>query len=192
MKISQKGFAALLVVVLQAALLPIALQVGGSGIGIIQFLLYTSIIAAVTCITASYFDDRLNGFFSLFRSRKTFAIVLAAALLGYPITLLLFNIGVIGTNSSIGGIVWRSWVLMLAMMTPFVLKQRVSFKGIAALLIGFIGVSIAASNGGILSISAGELPYVLALLVSGFAIAASIVAVKGRNISTTGFVAFAT
>ncbi|MBU6392583.1 MAG: EamA family transporter [Candidatus Micrarchaeota archaeon] len=191
MRTSQKGIAALAIIILQAAFLPIALQIGGQSIGIIQFIFYTSIIAAVVCLIASYLDDKWKGLSDLFRTKKTFVVATIAALLGYPITLLLFNIGVIGTNASVGVVVWRSWVLILAIMTPLALRQKVSVKSSAALAIAFVGIYIIASNGSWLNLSASELPYIIALIASGVAIAASVVVVKGHSISPTGFVAFA-
>src|SRR5574340_3561 len=142
MRTSQKGIAALAIIILQAAFLPIALQIGGQSIGIIQFIFYTSIIAAVVCLIASYLDDKWKGLSDLFRTKKTFVVATIAALLGYPITLLLFNIGVIGTNASVGVVVWRSWVLILAIMTPLALRQKVSVKSSAALAIAFVGIYI--------------------------------------------------
>jgi len=191
MKTSQKGIVALIIIILQAAFLPIALQIGGQAIGVIQFIFYTSLIAAAVCLIASYFDDKWKGLSDLFRTKKTFVVATIAALLGYPITLLLFNIGVIGTNASIGVVVWRSWVLILAIMTPLALRQKVSIRSVGALAIAFIGIYIIASNGSGLSISASELPYIIALIASGAAIAGSVIVVKGHSISPTGFVAFA-
>ncbi|MDE1869870.1 MAG: EamA family transporter [Candidatus Micrarchaeota archaeon] len=191
MKTSQKGVVALIIIILQAAFLPIALQIGGETIGIIQFIFYTSVIAAVVCLAASYFDDKWKGLYDLFSTKKTLVIATIAALLGYPITLLLFNIGIIGTNASVGVVVWRSWVLILAVMTPITLRQKVSVRSVAALVIALVGIYIIASSGSILNIGSAELPYIVALIASGAAIAGSVVIIKGYSISPTGFVAFA-
>lgn len=191
MKISQWGLFALAIVIIESAFVPVAIETGGLQIGVVPLLFYTMLIGSVVGAFASYMDDKFRGFLSLF-SRKMFLPMLTAGLLGYAVTLLLQNIGTIGTNPSISAIVWRSWIIMLAVLTPITLRQRVTKREFLGIGIGFISLYIVMTGGQLIGISAQEIPFIMILLLSGLAVTMSTLMLKMYNASTTGFNLLAT
>jgi drug/metabolite transporter (DMT)-like permease len=191
MKMLHRGLLSLAFVILESALVPIALNVGGIAIGVVPLLFFTSLVSTITLAFISYFEDRGEGFFRILRSKKTLIPLLVAGFLGFGITQLLQNIGTVGTNPSISAVVWRSWVIMVAVLTPPMLKQKVTRRQYASVLLGFASVYLIASKGLVLSLNMQQLPFIAALLASGFALSLSTLMAKKYNATTTGFVLLA-
>lgn len=188
MKIARRGMIALIIALLELSLLPVLLDIAGVGIGSVQLLFYAFLVASFVSVPIAFFYDRA-GLFSLFKSRKSIAVIAVAGLFNNAISQLLLAIGTIGTNPSIGGIVFRSWILIFALMMPFALKLRVSKKQMAAILVGFIGVYLVVSNGTLLSINSQQLPYMAILLGCAFFSAAAMLMMRLHNVSTTAAIA---
>ncbi|MCL5239113.1 MAG: DMT family transporter [Candidatus Marsarchaeota archaeon] len=186
MDTKRKGFLVLAVLVLESVFVPIALDVGGLQIGVAPLLLYSLLIASGIGALASYLDDRGRGFVELF-SRKMFLPMLAAGLLGYAATMLLQGLGTVGTNPSVSAVVWRSWVIMLAILTPVMLRQKVTRKEYLGIGLGMLSVYIVMTGGTLVGINAQEAPFIAMLLLSGFAMTVSTLLMKRYSASTTGF-----
>ena len=186
METKRKGFLVLAVLVLESVFVPIALDVGGLQIGVAPLLFYSLVIATGIGALASYFDDHGKGFFELF-SRKMFLPMLAAGLLGYAATMLLQGLGTVGTNPSVSAVVWRSWVIMLAILTPVMLKQQVTRKEYLGIGLGMLSVYLVMTGGTLVNINTQELPFIAMLLLSGFAMTISTLLMKRYSASTTGF-----
>lgn len=186
MEAKNKGFLVLAVLIVESVFVPIALDVGGLQIGVVPLLLYSLLIASAIGVLASYLDDRCKGFTELF-SKKMFLPMFAAGLLGYAVTMLLQGFGTVGTNPSVSAVVWRSWVIMLAILTPFVLKQKVTAKEYLGIGLGMLSVYVVMTGGTLVSIDFQEAPFVAMLLLSGLAMTVSTLLMKRYSASTTGF-----
>ena len=191
MRLFQKGLISLAIVILESALVPICLEVGGVAIGVVPLLFYTSLISTITLIFFSYLDDRGRGFVALLRSKEMLIPMLVAGLSGGAIAQLLQNWGTIGTNPSVSAVVWRSWVIMIAVLSPIALRQRVTKRQYLSVALGFLSVLLIASNGQLLGMSASQLPFIAMLLGSGLMVAVSTLMLKRYNPSTSGFVLLA-
>ena len=115
-----KGFVALAVVVIYSSLVTIALQVGGSNLGVVPLLFYSSIAGTVTMIVISYFQDRGKGFLSLLRDKKSLVILAITGVFAFAISTLLFAWGTLGTTPSISAIVYRTYPLIIALLSALV------------------------------------------------------------------------
>ena len=189
MKIAHRGLIALLIATLELAFLPILLDVGGSSLGAVQLLVYTFMVGSVASVLVSYRADRLKGLAKIIRSRKSLAIISVAGVLNYGIAQVLLTLGTLGTNPSIGSVVFRSWVLMLAIMIPFTLRNKINRYQIIAAVLGFAAVFILATGGTGLKLNAIQLPFILILLGSAFAAASSNLIIKIYNVTTVDSVA---
>ena len=139
----------------------------------------------------SFIDDRFNGIKSILRSKETFKVMLVSGFLGISASTLLLTIGTMGTNPEVSGVVFRSYVMIAAVLTPFFLKQKVSKSQLLAILVGFAGVYVLATGGTLISINAEQMPYLFMTLVAALALAVSILLVKKHNASTSGFMLLA-
>ena len=191
MRTARKGMLALVFVIFESAFLTIALDVGGIGIGVVPLLFYTSIIGALCVLPISYFKDKFKGLSAILKSRKMLALLACAGLLDYAVSRLFLTLGTIGTSPSIGGIIFRTYPLLIAVMTPLVFRQKVSGRQLLALLLGFASVYLMLSNGSILTVDVPELPYVAMLLAAAMAMTLSMLIVKRYNASTSGFMVIA-
>lgn len=187
MKLREKSWIALTIALLQLSLLPIIFKYFGSVSADLQLLFYSYIIAAVVSLAVCYIFDK-KGMKSLFTSRKMLVVMAVAGLCNGAISQYLVAFGTVGTDPSIAAIVYRGWILIAALLTPIVLRNRVSIYQLCAIFAGFIGLYIVMSQG-TLSLQHIASPAMLALLGSAFVFATAVLLVKRFNASTMASVA---
>ncbi len=189
MKASYKAFAALSIVVLEISFWSIMLQIGGSRIGILPELFYGFLIGSVASVAISLAINRGRGIAVIARQPRMLGIIIAAGLFNDLLTQLFLGIGTLGTNASIGSILYRTWPIFVALLAPLVLRQKVRSMQYVAILIGFVGVYVIASSGTLASFGAAQAPYLGALLVAALCSAFSILAMNKYNVDTAGAIA---
>lgn len=189
MKIAYNGIIALAIALLELALLPIMLSIGGKSIGIIPQLFYVFLIGSVTSVTVSYAADRMSGLKRIVHSGRLLIIIIVIGLLNDVISQLLLGIGTIGTNPVVAATIFRSWVIMAALLVPITLRQRVTKMQLFATFVGFSGVYILASGGTLVGISLTTLPFILILLGSALCTVYPNLAMKQYNVDTFGAIA---
>ncbi len=187
MKILYKGLLALVFVIAESALVTIALQIGGSAIGAVPMLLYSSLLGTLVILVVIYLQDRGKELSVLVKDRKGVAILFVAGLFGFGVGTLALTWGTIGTTPSVSAIVYRTYPIMIAIFTPLALKQRVSRRQLFALILGIVGVAIVLSDGGLATVNMAELPYVALVMFSALATAASTLAIRAYNTSTSAY-----
>ncbi len=189
MKPAQKGAIAFAIAFAELSLLPILLGNTFSSVSPITRLFYVFMISSVVSVFISYTYDR-KGLRSLLSSGKGLSMIAVAGLCNNALSQLLLAIGTVGTNPSISGILFRGWVLISALLMPLVLRTKVSRSQIAAILLGFLGMYLIATNGSLLpSLSAAQTPYIMLLLGSAFIISLPPLIMKFYNASTAASVA---
>ena len=191
MKIMYKGLIALAVVVVYSSLVTIALQVGGTEIGVLPFLLYSSLAGTVTMLVISYFQDRGKGLLSLLKDKKSLVILSITGIFAFAISTLLFTLGTLGTTPGTSAIVYRTYPLIIALLTPITLRQKVSNRQLLSLIIGLAGVGVIIANGSLTTLNFSELPYIGLVLLAAIVVALTTLVIKRYNASTTGFVLLA-
>ncbi len=182
MKKMSKGISSLLFVTSYSAIVPIALLVGGVGIGVVPFLMYASIMGTAIILVFMYRNDRLNGLVNAAKDWRNIALLSIVGVLAGAVSMSLLTIGTIRSTPSTAGIIYRTYPLMIAMITPLALRQRVSARQMLALVLGFVGVYIILSGGTLVKIQ--DSTAVILLLGSAFLTAATTIFVKGRNIDS--------
>jgi drug/metabolite transporter (DMT)-like permease len=189
MKAFYKGAIALTIGIIEVAFWSIVLQVGGSKIGILPELFYGFLVGSIASIAISLVVNRGRGLVAIARQPKMFGLILVAGLLNDVLTQLFLGFGTLGTNPSIGSIVFRTWPIFIALLTPLVLRQKVKKAQYFATLTGFLGVYIIVSGGTLFSINASQAPYIGMLLLAALCSSLSILAMNKYNVDTTGAIA---
>ena len=189
MKMAYRGYAALAIVVLEVSLWSIFLQIGGSSIGILQELFYGFLVGSIVSVAISLARDGGKGIGSITSRPGIFGIMILAGLFNDVLTQLFLGFGTLGTNPSIGAIVFRSWVIMVAILTPIVLKKKVSAKQMLATLIGFAGIYIVLSGGSPLTFNSSQSFYMGLLLAAAVCSTFSVLIMNMYNVDTAGAVA---
>ncbi len=177
----KKAFVLLSVVILEIAFLPLAAMVGGTDMGTVGFLFYSFLVATLVSGAMLIYKGRTGKLKDLMISKKGFAILVLAGLLNYAISSLLLTFGTVNTTASLGGVIYRSWVLFMIPFIPFVLRTKVNKYQIAALSLGFISVYVALTQGSLLSINSAYAPFIMVLLGSAIVTGLSNVLIKSQN-----------
>ncbi len=189
MKTSYKGAIALTLGIVEVSFWSIVLQIGGSRIGILPELFYGFLIGTIASVAISLALNRGRGLMAVTRQPRLLGIIIVAGLLNDLLTQLFLGIGTLGTNPSIGSILYRTWPIFVALLTPLVLRQKVKGAQYAATVIGFVGVYLIVSSGTLFSISAAQAPYVGALMLAALCSSFSILAMNKYNVDTAGAIA---
>ena len=189
MTVSNKGLIALAIVVIEISLWPVFLQVGGSKIGIFPELFYGFLAGSIISLFICVIRDGGKGLLSIIKKPEIFAIMLIAGLFNDAFTQIFLGVGTLGTNPSISSIIFRSWVIIVAFMTPFVLKQKVNAKQIAATLIGFLGIYVILSGGTLFTFNQGQVQFIGILFLATICSSISILIMNRYNVDTAGAIA---
>lgn len=190
MNVKHKAILALLFVLPEIALWSVILQIGGKSIGLVPLLFYGFLLGSITSLIMSFLHDRGNGIRAMFANPGLLAMILIAGLLNDVLTQLFLGTGTLGTNASVGGIVFRSWILIVALLTPFIVKQKVGRIQMLATLIGFSGIYLLLSGGSLLSLNSSQAFYVGMLLLAALCTALSILIMSRYSVDTTSAVVF--
>ncbi len=166
MNIRQKAALALAFVVLELSFWSIFLKIGGSSIGIIPQLFYGFLVGFIVSLAVSLAVDRGKGLISIAKNQNMLLLIIFMGLLNNAFTQLFLGIGTLGTNPSIGGVVYRSYIILVALLTPIILRQRVKKMQLLASLIGFFGIYIILSGGTLFTFNLSTLPFIGLLLVA--------------------------
>ena len=188
MRIRYSALVALAIALAELALLPVLLDIGGKQIGTITQLFYAFMIGSAVSLSASYVKDRMQGIRNIIRSNHLLVVIIIAGLLNDVVSQLLLGIGSVGTNPVIAATVFRSWVIIAALLVPITLRQRVKKIQLLALAIGFIGIYILASGGTLLDINLATLPFIIILLGSALSSVYPNLAMKRYNVDVVGAV----
>ena len=192
MKEMRKGGLVLLFVMLQSAIVTIFLDIGGSSIGAVTFLFYANLVGALTMLLIMYSQDRCREFLLIFKKRENLLLLMAMAFIIAVVAELLLVVGTIQTTPSISGILYRLFPIFIALLTPVVMRQKISVRQYASLVLGFAGVYVILSNGSLLALDISELPAILMLVGSAIATAIPTLMVRKLNVSSSVFMALST
>ena len=166
MDVRKKAALALAFVVLELSFWSIFLKIGGSSIGLIPQLFYGFLVGSIVSIGVSLAVDRGKGLLLIAKDRNMLLLVVVMGLLNNALTQLFLGAGTLGTNPSIAAVVYRSYVIMIALLTPFVVRHKVRRMQLLAAVVGFLGVYVILSGGTLFAFSASAEPFIVLLLVS--------------------------
>ncbi|MDE1854873.1 MAG: EamA family transporter [Candidatus Micrarchaeota archaeon] len=167
MNVSRKAMFALAFVVLELSFWSIFLQIAGSKMGVIPELFYGFLVALVVSIAISLVADRGASVVSIAKNHRLLLMIIAIGLVNNALTQLFLAAGTLGTNPSISAIVYRGYVIIVALLLPFMLKQKVKSMQLLASVIGFVGVYVVISGGTLVNISMATAPAMALLIFAG-------------------------
>ncbi len=171
------SYAFLIISLFSGASLPVLLGLAGS-LGLYEFLLFVSIFALISSIIFVIARGKADKLLRLFSDWRMLAIALVAGLFSVmPIEL---GIGFAEhyITASLATAIFRTSPLLMLLLLPVILRERLSKYQIAALAIGFLGVYIGVSGGGLITINAAEAWVVLFMAAMALIYALSNVLVK--------------
>ncbi len=168
MNVRYKAAFALAFVVFELSFWSIFLKIGGSSIGLIPQLFYGFVVGLVVSFSISMFRDKGKSLFSMMRNSRVLLLIAFMGLLNNAFTQLFLGIGTLGTNPSIGAVVYRSWPMIIVLLTPLIVGQKVRKMQTFATLLGFLGIYLVLSGGTFFSFSLATALFIGALLIAAF------------------------
>ncbi len=173
-----KALAMLGIAIIELAFMPIAFDIGGSSLDTVSYLFLTFLTGSAVSFMLVLFMHRLGKLKEILKERRLLAKIAAIGLLNYVFAFILLTYGTVNTSASFGGVMYRMWVLLSILFIPLVLKVKVNIYQIASLLVAFAALYIAMTNGTLLSINSGELPFIIILIFAAASAALSNVMMK--------------
>ncbi|MEM3476989.1 MAG: DMT family transporter [Candidatus Micrarchaeaceae archaeon] len=176
-----KAFAMLSLAILELAFLPIALDIGGSSLDFASYLFYTFAVGTAVSLLMLVATRKASRLKQTFANKSLVARIGIIGILNYAVAAIFLTIGTMHTSASFGGAIYRMWVLLSILFIPFILRIKVNAYQIVSLLIAFVALYIAMTNGTFVSVNASELPFIALLVFSAIAAALSNVLMKATT-----------
>ena len=169
-KIGVYGYVLLAFSVLVGALVPIAFSMG-SAIPFTTLLFYVSITGVVTSFTMMILRGTSNQLKDLVKDRTFLFSIGLLALLVNVVEPLGLSYATHFITADLTSVLYRTWTILIILVAPFVLREKMTKWDIAAVSVGFLALAATVIGGTAISIPASELPYVGAVLIVAIGIA---------------------
>ncbi|MEM0149221.1 MAG: EamA family transporter [Candidatus Micrarchaeaceae archaeon] len=167
MNIRSKGYAMLGMALLLSAAMPIAFKLG-SNISPIKLMFFASMLGTFTSLAVMLSKRTARNSIEYFTKRKPFLVMATFGILDYTLLTLILAYATHFVSAALAAVVYRSWALILVLLAPIVVRERVTKYEVAAVLIGFSGFAIVTLQGTPLSMPLDALPFVGLILLGAF------------------------
>ena len=166
MEIRAKGYVYLIVSLLTGAMLPVVLDLA-TGMNTAEFLMLAymvSIPASYGLVVAARKRGRLAAYL---KDRRALALIVAIGALSYIPSEYILSYAEHYVTASLATAVYRSWPLLMLLLIPHFLKERLSKFQIVSLGLAFAGIFFAFTGGAVSLQAGGQYVPIVMLLVFG-------------------------
>ncbi|MEM0149825.1 MAG: EamA family transporter [Candidatus Micrarchaeaceae archaeon] len=167
MKIKLVGYLLLAIALMLSAAMPIAFKVG-SNINPLKLMLFASFIGTVASLAITVAKGTTRQALGYFTQKRPFLVMAAFGVFDYTILTLIFSFSTHFVSASLVAVVYRTWALMLVLLAPFIVRERISKYDIIAVLLGFSSFAVVMLQGTPLSMPLAVLPFVGIVLIGAF------------------------
>ena len=163
MDIGKKANTYLLLALLLGAAMPVMLDLAASA-NIYEFLFFAYVLSTAGSLIFAVKSGKMGRLSSYLKNRRSFSLLVVIGLLNYAFLEFGLLVAERSVGASLATVVYRSYPVLMLLFLPLILRESVTKRQIAALVLAFLGIYIALTGGAALSISTAEvLP--IALLV---------------------------
>lgn len=166
-KIKVYGYALLVVGIFLASTFPIAYKLG-SGISVITLLFYVSIVGTLTSFLMMLAKKGTHQLKGMFKNRNLLFALFTTGVLVFTLEPLLLAYATHYVSADLTAVVFRTWPIMLVLLAPFVIREKITKWEVAGVIIGFMGLGVTLVGGTAISLPVYELPFVGIILVAAF------------------------
>jgi len=167
MRIKAFGYIMLMLAILLAASMPIAFKLG-SNISPIKLVLFTSLVGTVASFIATLFKGTTRQSLGYFTKKTSFLAIVSFGIFEYVALTFILSISTHFASAALVAVVYRTWALMLVLLAPIIIRERVSRYDIIAVLIGFSSFAVVMLQGTPISMPLYLLPIVGLVLLGAF------------------------
>lgn len=167
MNVKSYGYLLLFGALMFTAITPIA-YVLGNGINPVALMLLVSVAGTAISFAIAYAKGTLRHVKAYFTTRNGVYAILSFGILAYALLSLIFSYVTHYVSADLLAVVYRSWPLMLILMAPLLMRERMTKYDALGVAIGFSALAVTLVGGTAISIPAKFLPFVLLLLLGAF------------------------
>ncbi len=167
MRIKTFGYLMLFLALLINASITVAFKFA-SNISYMQLLFFVSLIGTVTSAMFMFAKGKQGNVREYVTHKGQFAAMAAFGVLVYTFLELIFGYTTHYVGASFAAVIYRTWPLMLLVMAPFILREKISKWDALGVTIGFTGLIAVLVAGGSVGLPVMALPFVGLLLLSAF------------------------
>ena len=178
------GYALLVVALLIAASMPIAFRLG-SAIPTITLLLYMSIVGTITSFLMMATRRSTPQIRKIISDKRQLYVLVAIGVLAFALEPLALAYATHNVSADLTSVVFRTWPIMLVLLAPFIIREKVSKWDVIGVSIGFLGLAATLIGNTAISIPYYELPFVGVVLFAAFIDALSTAISKRYNYELT-------
>ena len=166
------GYALLAGSLVLASSMPIAFKVG-SNIPVITLLFYISLIGTVVSFIAMIARGKHRELKGYINNRRQFSYLTLIGLLSFVALPLIMAYATHHVSADLAAVVFRTWPIMLVLMAPLVVREKITRWDVGGVAVGFAGLFATFVGGTAISIPLFALPFVGLLLLGAFSDALS-------------------
>lgn len=178
MDLKSKSHLYLVITLLSGSLLPVLLALA-KGVDLYELMLFIFTLSVPTSLLLVKARGEQKDLLDTFRDRKKVALmVLTSLVVFFPIE---FGIAIAEhyISASLTTAIFRTSPLLMLLLLPYMLRERLTRYQIAALVLGFVGLYIGVSNGNLTGILQNSNISIIAFMIlMAFGYALSIVMIK--------------
>lgn len=178
MEIRTRGYVYISLSLILGALFPVVLAFA-KGVNIFEFFMLSYLLAIPFALMLVIVSKRQDTFLAYMRDFKKLGIITLIGLLTYSSVGLGLLYAERFVSASLATVVFRTSPLLMLLLLPTVLNERLSKSQFAALGLAFAGIYIALSGGQLgFALNSADLPIVLLLVIAAFAYALGAVLIR--------------
>lgn len=168
MRIDTKGYFYLAISLLTGALLPVILDTA-TNMNIFEFLMLAYMVSVPVSYMLIRVTHRHEKLVAYLKNRRAVATIVLIGLLSYIPSEFILSYSEHFITASLATVVYRSWPLLMLLLLPYFLKERLSKYQIFSLLLAFAGIYVAITGGAFTYLLGGaDVPVILLLALGAF------------------------
>lgn len=165
MKIKYYGYLMLTIFLFSAAGIPVA-YVLGKGLSTLQLVFFVEVSGTLLSGLFVILKRTHSKVKEYFLHKGQFAAVASVGILAFGLESLLLSYSAHFITASLIAVIYRAWPLILVLMAPFILHERITKLEAAGVVVGFSAMAITMLKGTAISIPATALPFVGVVLIA--------------------------
>ncbi len=166
-RISLYGYALLAFSLLVGSLMPIAYSLG-SAIPFTTLIFYVSVVGTITSFVMMMVKGTASHLKNFLKDRTFVLAIVAVGLFQYTIESFGLGYATHYVTADLTAVIFRTWTIMLVVIAPFIIKEKVTKWDMLGVLVGFSVLAVTLIGGTAVSLPVTELPFVAVLLVVAF------------------------
>ena len=179
-RIKVYGYITLFTAIFIAASMPIAFVLGNS-IPVLTLLFYMAIAGTITSFLIMLAKGSTGRLKNILNNKNQFIVLITVGVLAFTLEPLGIGFATHYVSADLAAVIFRTWPIMLIVLAPIVIRERITRWDAVGVVIGFLGLGVTLIGGTSISLPLIELPFVGILLLVAFIDAFSTAITKRYN-----------